>query len=116
MAVAEMKRKFKLGELLVSSGKLTQAQVDSALKRARDAGGMLGETLVDMGLVKPLELLRIVGHQLGMPAVELRAGLIDPEVMNHIPKDKAHYYGVIPMFHVEGRLTVGISRPLSIFD
>ena len=116
MAVAEMKRKVKLGELLVAEGKLTQEQVDTALKRARDAGSMLGETLVEMGLVKSLELLRIVGHQLGLPAVELRPGLIDPEVLNHIPKDKAQYYGVIPMFHVEGRLTVGISRPLSIFD
>jgi type IV pilus assembly protein PilB len=37
-------------------------------------------------------------------------------VLHYIPKEKAHYYGVIPMFHVDGRLTVGISRPLSIFD
>jgi type IV pilus assembly protein PilB len=116
MAVAEMKRKFKLGELLVSTGRLSQEQVDAALKRSREAGAMLGETLVDMGLVKSLELLRIVGQQLGLPAVELRAGLIDPEVLHYIPKDKAHFYGVIPMFHVDGRLTVGISRPLSIFD
>jgi type IV pilus assembly protein PilB len=116
MGVAEMKRKFKLGELLVSTGRLTQEQVDGALKRSRDAGAMLGETLVEMGLVKSLELLKIVGQQLGMPAVELRAGLIDPETLHHIPKEKAHYYGVIPMFHVDGRLTVAISRPLSIFD
>src|SRR6188768_2111744 len=105
----EMKRKFKLGELLVTSGKLTQEQVDSALKRSRDAGSMLGETLVEMGLLKSVELLRIVGNQIGLPSVELRAGLIDPEVLHYIPKDKAHYYGVIPMFHVEGRLTVAAS-------
>ncbi len=116
MAVTEMKRKFRLGELLVAAGKLTQEQVDSALKRAKESGAMLGETLVDMGLVKAFELLKIVGGQLGFPAVELRAGLIDPEALQYIPKEKAHYYGLIPMFHVEGRLTVAISRPLSIFD
>ena len=49
---AEIKRKFKLGELLVTSGKLTQEQIDAALKRSRDSGTMLGETLVDMGLLK----------------------------------------------------------------
>jgi type IV pilus assembly protein PilB len=114
--VAEIKRKFKLGELLVTTGKLSQEQVDSALKRSRDSGTMLGETLVDMGLVKATELLKIVGQQLGLPAVELRAGLIDPEVLHYIPKEKAQYYGVVPMFNVEGRLTVAISRPLSIFD
>jgi type IV pilus assembly protein PilB len=112
----EVKRKFRLGELLVSTGRLTQEQVDSALKRSRDSGTMLGETLVDMGLVKNVELLKIVGNQLGLPSVELRPGLIDPEVLHYIPKDKAHYYGVIPMFHVDGRLTIGISKPLSIFD
>ncbi len=112
----EMKRKYKLGELLVSSGKLTQDQIDAALKRARDAGSMLGETLVDMGLMKAVELLKIVGNQLGLPSVELRAGLVDPETIQYIPKEKANYYGVIPMFHVDGRLTIGISRPLSIFD
>jgi type IV pilus assembly protein PilB len=115
MAV-EVKRKAKLGELLVSSGRLSQEQIDSALKRARDAGGMLGETLVDMGLLKSLEILKIVGSQLGLPCIELRPGCIDPEALTYIPKDKAHYYGVIPMFHVEDRLTVAISRPLSIFD
>ena len=112
----DVRRKFKLGELLVTRGRLTQEQIDAALKRSRDSKTMLGETLVDMGLIKAAELLKIVGHQLGLPSVELRTGLIDPEVLRFIPKDKAHYYGVIPMFHVEGRLTIGISRPLSIFD
>ncbi|HEY4329916.1 MAG TPA: ATPase, T2SS/T4P/T4SS family, partial [Phycisphaerae bacterium] len=112
----EIKRKFKLGELLVSSGKINQEQVDAALKRSRDSGTMLGETLVEMGLLKSVDLLKMVGSQLGLPSVELRLGLIDPETLHYIPKEKAHYYGVIPMFYVDGRLTVAISRPLSIFD
>lgn len=112
----ELKRKFRLGELLTSTGRITQEQLDAALKRSRDAGTMLGETLVEMNLIKPLELLRIVGQQIGLPSVELRPGMIDPEQVRHIPKEKAQYYGVIPMFFVENRLTVGISRPLSIFD
>src|SRR4051812_16137142 len=112
----DVKRKFKLGELLVSSGRLTQEQIDAALKRSRETSTMLGETLVEMGLIKNVELLKIVGNQLGLPSVELRTGLIDPETMHYIPKDKANFYGVIPMFHVDGRLTLGISRPLSIFD
>ncbi len=114
--MADLKRKHKLGELLLSAGKITPEQLDAALKRSNETGTMLGETLVVMGVLKPLELLKVVGHQIGLPAVELRAGLIDPEVLRFIPKEKAQYYGVIPMFFVEERLTVGISRPLSIFD
>jgi len=112
----EIKRKFRLGELLVSAGKISGEQLDSALKRSKETGTMLGETLIDMGLIKPLELLKVVGDQVGLPSVELRPGLVDPEALRHVPKDKALYYGIIPMFFVEDRLTVAISRPLSIFD
>ena len=118
MTVKDIKRKFKLGELLVNGlARLhLQENVDAALKRSRDAGTMLGETLVEMGLLKAVELLKIVGNQVGLPSVELRPGLIDPETLTYIPKEKAQYYGVIPMFHVDGRLTMATSRPLSIFD
>ncbi|HVX83554.1 MAG TPA: ATPase, T2SS/T4P/T4SS family [Phycisphaerae bacterium] len=112
----ELKRKFKLGELLTQSGRISQDQLDAALKRSRDAGTMLGETLVEMNLLKPLELLKIVGQQIGLPSVELRPGLVDPEAVRYIPREKAQYYGVVPMFFVDNRLTIGISRPLSIFD
>jgi type IV pilus assembly protein PilB len=114
--VPDLKRKFKLGELLLSAGRITQEQLDEALKRSKESGMMLGETLVEMKVLQSLELLRVVGKQIGLPAVELRPGLIDPEALKFIPKEKAQYYGVIPMFYVEDRLTVGISRPLSIFD
>ena len=40
----EMKRKFKLGELLVSAGKISQEQLDSALKRSKDGTRINGDT------------------------------------------------------------------------
>ena len=59
----ELKRQFKLGELLINSGRITQDQLEAGLKRSRDNGTMLGETFVEMNLIQPLELLRIVGQQ-----------------------------------------------------
>ncbi|HVT83255.1 MAG TPA: ATPase, T2SS/T4P/T4SS family [Phycisphaerae bacterium] len=112
----ELKRKFKLGELLLTAGKINQEQLDDALKRAKAANRILGETLIEMGAVKQTELLQIVGQQIGLPAVELRAGMIDSTAVDRIPREKAQFYGVIPMFYVQDKLTVAISRPLSIFD
>ncbi len=112
----EVKRKFRLGELLVQEGRITEEQLQDALKRSKAGNTILGETLVEMGLVKASDLLRVVGQQIGLPSVDLRMGLIDSNVVARIPKEKALYYGVIPMFYVEDRLTVAISRPLSIFD
>jgi len=112
----ELRRKYRLGELLVNAGKITPEQLEEALSRSKAANTILGETLVEMGVIKANDLLKTVGQQIGLPAVELRPGMIDPAVVAKIPKEKAQYYGVIPMFHVEDRLTVAISRPLSIFD
>jgi len=112
----ELKRKFRLGEILIQEGLLNQDQLNSALQRSKANNTMLGETLVEMGVIKSADLLRIVGRQVGLPSVDLRPALIDPTVVPRIPKEKAQYYGVIPMFYVEDRLTVATSRPLSIFD
>ncbi len=112
----ELKKKYRLGELLMQAGKITAEQLDEALKRSKAANTILGETLVEMGYIKSQDLLTTVGHQIGLPAVELRPALVDPAVVGRIPKEKAQYYGVIPMFLVEDRLTIAISRPLSIFD
>ena len=112
----ELKRKFRLGEILLAAGKITQEQLEEGLKRAKAANRILGETLVEMGAIKQCDLLQIVGQQVGLPAVELRSGMIDTGVVTRIPREKAQYYGVIPMFLVEDKLTVAISRPLSIFD
>jgi len=114
--MAEIKRKFRLGEMLVAEGKITETQLEEALKRAKSMNTILGETLVEMGMVKPADLLRTIGHQIGLPAVELRPGMIDSVAVEKLPKDKSEYYGVIPMFMVEDRLTMAISKPLSIFD
>ena len=69
-----------------------------------------------MGLIKGGDLLHAVSQQMGLPAVDLRPGMVDPVVTARIPQEKAQYYGVIPMFLVEEKLTLAISRPLSIFD
>jgi type IV pilus assembly protein PilB len=112
----EVKRKFKLGELLLASNRINEEQLEKALARSKETNTMLGETLVAMGAINSLDLLRVVGQQIGLPAVEMRPGMVDPDVTRFIPRDKAAHYGVIPMFHVENRLTLGSSKPLSIFD
>ena len=114
--MAEIKRKFRLGEMLVAEGKISESQLEEALKRAKTMNTILGETLVEMGMIKPGALLKTIGQQIGLPAVELRPGMIDSVAVEKLSKDKAEYYGVIPMFLVEDRLTMAISKPLSIFD
>jgi type IV pilus assembly protein PilB len=116
MTDAKTSRKFRLGEMLVAAGTITQPQLDEALARSKQSGKVLGEALVELNLIKPLDVLKVVGQQMGIPAIDLHAGLLDPAVLHRLPKEKAEYYGVIPMLMVDDRLTLAVTKPLSIFD
>ena len=58
---------MKLGEMLVRDGRLTEAQLETALKyQARD-GGRLGTVLVEHGFVDLEALTVYLGLELGIP-------------------------------------------------
>jgi type IV pilus assembly protein PilB len=111
-----MKQGGKLGEMLVERGKLTPDQLEDALERhQRSSGKRLGQLLIELELITEKDLVECLAAQLGLPHVWLRKGLIDPHVVDLIPKEKAELYQVIAMFRVGDDLTVAMSDPQSLF-
>ena len=74
----------------------------------------MGETLLDMGLVTEDELLPFIESQLGVPAVRLREGLLDPHAVRLLPRPFAERLGVIALFRVRDELTVVTDDPLDL--
>ncbi len=64
------------------------------------------------------ELSKALGEQLGIPHVWLRKGLVDPKIVHVLPKEKALHFQVLPMFVVNGVVTLATSDPYGfyIFD
>ncbi len=108
-------KKKRLGEILVESNQLLPEQLDVALTRQRETGRRLGQILVEMGYVSYDVVVEALTQQTGIPHVWIRRGLVDPEIVNIIPKEKAELYSVIPMFKVHRTLTVAMSDPSAIF-
>ena len=106
----------RLGDMLVEMGRLTEDDLRMALDRQRKARKPLGEILVSSGLVTQKDLLEALSLQLGVPYADLRTGLVDPKIVDVLPKQTASRYGICPMFKVHDALTVAVSRPLSIFE
>src|SRR3990172_12148455 len=102
------KKNMMLGELLVSSNAITQEQLAAALQKQKDSGKKLGQILIEMKLVTPEVIAETLSHQLGMPHVWLRPGLVDPGIVKLVPKEKAKLYQVIPMFKVYNKLTLAM--------
>jgi hypothetical protein len=108
----------KIGELLVESGAVSEAQVRNALghQRAHARGDRLGRVLVSMGLVSPAAVARALATQFDLPFIELPE--VGPEVTATIPLDFQAEHRVIP-FRVEAegrseRLHIAVEDPADL--
>ncbi|MCA9075616.1 MAG: hypothetical protein KDA93_11330, partial [Planctomycetaceae bacterium] len=107
-----------LGEQLMHAGLLAPHELEAALTQQKSKGSRLGEVLSEMGFVDEEDLLPFIGIQLGIPAVRLREGLVDPAVVQIIPRAKAERLHAIALFCVRDELTVALAEPqnLQIID
>ncbi|WP_232293514.1 general secretion pathway protein GspE, partial [Stigmatella aurantiaca] len=108
----------KIGELLVESGAVTEAQVRTAMAQKRNygKGHRLGSVMVAMGLITPTQLARCLAVQFDMPFVELPE--IPPQVMALLSLDFQAEHRIVP-FRIEGegkseRLHVAVEDPRDV--
>lgn len=104
----------RVGDVLVEHGELTQEQLDKALKLQTNTNRMLGELLVEQGVISGGALVRALSALLGVPGCQLRHGLIDPPLLKLIGSEEAERLRAIPMFKVHGVLTVAMTEPQSL--
>ncbi len=69
----------RLGEILVTEGLMTQADLDRALDVQRREGKLLGRVLLDMGLVGHADMLTALAKQQGLPTTTRAATPRDRE-------------------------------------
>jgi type IV pilus assembly protein PilB len=106
---------LKLGELLIKSQLVSQAQLQKALDEQKTTGGKLGEILQKMGLVTEDDIIDCLSHQFGVPSINLRHFEVDEAVAKLIPVDLARKYNVIPVNKTGATLTVAMADPTNIF-
>lgn len=105
----------KLGELLVRNSVISSQQLGKALEDQKASGGRLGESLIRLGLLGEIELVRFLSEQYGMPSVNLTEIEIPSDVINNIPTDVAIKYQVIPVSLRDNTLIVAMVDPSNIF-
>ncbi|WP_243096833.1 type II secretion system ATPase GspE [Thermohalobacter berrensis] len=106
---------MKLGDLLVSVGKITESQLMDALEEQKVSGEKLGEILVKKGYVSELDIIQVLEFQLGIPHIDLDKYLIDPNIPKLINENLARRYILIPIKKERGKLIVAMADPLNIF-
>lgn len=105
---------IRIGQMLVQEGHLDEEQLNAVLTRQKSSGRKLGELLVEQQIVSETAVLECLSKRLGLPAVQLRVGLIDPHIVDTIDKETAEKNLIIPMFKVDDTLTLAMAEPQAL--
>ncbi len=113
-----IKKKVRLGELLINEGILTNEQLNKALeeqKKLKSEGKYkkLGELLVELGFVDEKTILQILSRQLEIDFVDLYAEKIDYDLLSSFPISMLEENLVLPFKMDENEIHIATADPLN---
>ena len=109
-----MRRKLRIGELLVENGLLTAEQLTLALQAQKKRGMRLGQILVDLGYVEETQLLDFLARQLDIAFVDLSAADLSQPTVMRLPEQHARRFNAIVIRETDKDLEVGLADPTDL--
>ena len=110
----------RLGDILIDSGFLSQAELQEALEAQRSSPikKRLGEIIVEKGLLTELDILRAISSQYELPIIDLQQVDIDQEATKVVTEQYCEEHLIIPVAFdgpdEDKKLVVAIYDPLDI--
>ena len=109
-AVAQ-KQNLRLGDQLLASNLITDAQLQKALEMQRDSGGLLGEVLVSTGALSEQALAHALASFFGFDVANLRRDNVDPTMINYLSEEVAREYVAFPVRMEDDSLFIAVAEP-----
>jgi len=113
-----LKTTEKLGEILIKTRVVSEAQMAKALEVQRGSSKRIGEVLVELGLATEVQIATAISKQLGIPFVSGASGVLssskDPGFEKLIPEEFARRHQVLPLSRTTDSLTVACVNPLDL--
>lgn len=107
-----MTQRPSLGQILLGSGRITEADVERALAYQRERGGFFGQALVACGLISEGEVEWSLASQFELPYVFPEAEAVDYEAASLVSPDWALAHLTLPILKAAGSLKVIVDSPL----
>lgn len=109
-----MKRRIKLGDLLISLGEITPEQLNEALKTQKITKKKIGEILIEKGYISEYDLIKTLEEQLGIPHIHLENYRVNMKSVKLISQKLAKKHIVIPIQLKDEKLVLAMADPLDI--
>src|SRR5436309_7087919 len=100
-----------LGTLIFRAGLLPAETIENALEEGVKTGRRLGEILIERGLIKEEDLTRLLAGQKGLPFVDLREQVIDPQAARLLAEDQARLFTALPIGFEDNAVVVALADP-----
>lgn len=110
-----LRRKRRLGDILIGAGKINNFQLNEALKSQKLLGKKLGEVLIDLNILTEEEILDAIEEQTGIKKINLNEIGFDRRVIKLISQNLCEKYMLIPFDINENKIKVAMSDPLNIY-
>ena len=117
MRITGARKKIRIGDLLVEAGAITSEQLQEALAKQKEEGGMLGNIIMELGFISRELLITVLTTQMGIDYCEIRTVQIDEAVLNLVPKELVQKYKAMPIGFSEDNanvLQVAMADPMDL--
>ncbi|SEQ18446.1 type IV pilus assembly protein PilB [Lachnospiraceae bacterium NE2001] len=117
MRITGARKKIRIGDLLVEAGAISAEQLQEALAKQKEEGGMLGNIIMDMGFISRELLITVLTTQMGIDYCEIRTVQIEENVLNLVPKELVQKYKAMPIGFAEDNpniLQVAMADPMDL--
>lgn len=102
-------------DTLVGAGLLTADQVASVRSDAVAQSVTAGVIIAERNLVSASDVASALEEDMGIPQVDLSSYAPEDDALALVPGDLAAEFRMLPLFEIEGMLTVAIGDPFDVF-
>ena len=113
--ITPINTKMRLGDMLVKNKVISEQQLQSALDEQKKTGHKLGNTLIELGIIREKSLLTFLSQQLKIPYIDLRDYKLSAEAVQKLPESMARRFRVIILQHDATHALVGMADPTNIY-
>ena len=106
----------KLKQDMVDEGLLTEEKLLRAEALAKENNESLTEALINIRVLTKEQLVKFIGNKIHVPYIDLKNYAVDRKVLDLVPDKLARRYKILPLFLLEGVLTIAMSNPLDLIS
>lgn len=102
----------KLGEILLESGLITEAELNIALAHQKENRKKIGEIIVELKIASEMDIVQTLSSKLGIPYIDMSSAVVEPVAIELVSESLARSHSILPL-SIDGKvLTIAMLDPL----